>query len=387
VAKRFLLLLAAALALGGCSIGDDNSTPPQLGTKSDDEDAFTKLGFPSSATKNTTRIGGGDATADAAAVASVVFPATDDASRPTAVVLVDKDDWQGAISAAVLTANPIEAPILLTDGDELPPVTEDTLERLDPTGSDLSKDAQAIRIGDEPARPSGFKTARIEGADPYERAAAIDRFASSAKGKPSASVVVASGERPEYAMPAAAWAARSGDSVLLTKRGSVPSATVEALREHEKPAIYVLGPESVISEDVEKELRKLGRVRRIDGPTPVQNAIAFARYENGDFGWGVTVPGFNFSLASTSRPLDAAAAAALATRGVFAPLLLTDRADELPRPLESYFLSVQPGYEDDPGNAVYNRVWILGDDQALSVDAQARLDQITELIPVQTNAP
>ena len=48
---------------------------------------------------------------------------------------------------------------------------------------------------------------------------------------------------------------------------------------------------------------------------------------------------------------------------------------------------MQPGFEDDPGQAVYNRVWILGDDEQVSVDAQARLDQVTELIPVQANAP
>jgi hypothetical protein len=72
---------------------------------------------------------------------------------------------------------------------------------------------------------------------------------------------------------------------------------------------------------------------------------------------------------------------------VFAPLLLTDRPDELPRPLESYLLSVQPGYEDDPGQAVYNRVWILGDDKLISLRAQARLDEITELVPVEANPP
>ncbi len=99
------------------------------------------------------------------------------------------------------------------------------------------------------------------------------------------------------------------------------------------------------------------------------------------------MPGYNLTVANTARPLDAAAAAALAAKGVFAPLLLTDRADPLPQPLETYLLSVQPGFEDDPGQAVYNRVWILGDDKELSVDAQARLDQITELIPVQANAP
>ena len=95
------------------------------------------------------------------------------------------------------------------------------------------------------------------------------------------------------------------------------------------------------------------------------------------------MPGYNFAIANTSRPLDAAAAASLATSGVFAPLLLTDDAADLPRPLESYLLSVQPGYEDDPGQAVYNRAWILGDDDAISVEEQARIDAITELIPVQ----
>ncbi|MGH2805507.1 MAG: hypothetical protein ACRDL4_21095, partial [Thermoleophilaceae bacterium] len=77
----------------------------------------------------------------------------------------------------------------------------------------------------------------------------------------------------------------------------------------------------------------------------------------------------------------------LATRGVFAPLLLTDQVEELPEALESYLLSVQPGYEDDARDAVYNRAWILGDDSAISVRQQARIDAVTELIPVQPNAP
>jgi hypothetical protein len=66
---------------------------------------------------------------------------------------------------------------------------------------------------------------------------------------------------------------------------------------------------------------------------------------------------------------------------------LTDRADKLPRPLDRYLVSVQPGYEGDPGQAVYNRVWILGDDRAISVPLQTRLDQVSELVPVQANAP
>jgi ell wall binding domain 2 (CWB2) len=384
------MLLAVGLALAGCSVGDDSGQPPQLGAEAGDEEAAAKLGFPATATRNTIRVGGGDATADAAGVAGALYPATSSSTRPTAVVLVEQSDWQAGITAAVLAGPPILAPILLSDGGELPAVSRDTLHRLNPTGSDLSRDAQVIRIGQEVARPDGYKLAVIEGDDPYERAAAIDRFFSAARGRASRNVVVVSGESPEFAMPAAAWAARSGNAVLPVRGQSVPGPIRKALREHERPNIYVLGPKEVVGEKAVDELKKLGRrVRRIEGRTPVENAAAFARYEDRDtdFGWGVTVPGFNFTVANTPRPLDAASAAPLAARGVFAPLLLTDRADELPRPLEDYFLSVQPGYEGDPADAVFNRVWILGDEDTVSVEQQARIDQITELVPVQVNAP
>ena len=374
----------------GCSTSDEEARPPQLGVQGDDEQAAEKLGFPSSATRNTVRVGGGDPASDAAGVAGALYPSTADSDRPTAVVLVDQDDWVTGIAAAVLTGSPIGAPILLTDGGDLPPVTEDVLKRLNPKGSDLSKDAQVIRIGADTARPDGFKTALIEGDNPFQSAAAIDQFFSAARARPSNDVVLYSADQGEFAMPAAAWAARSGDAVLPVRKDRIPAPIAKALREHERPNVFVLGPESVISQKVLDQLkkRKLARaVNRIEGPTPVENAIAFTRYEKGDFGWGVVVPGYNFTIASSTRPADAAAAAALGTRGVFAPLLLSDDAEALPPKLEEYLLSVQPGYEDNPGEAVYNRAWVLGDDTAISVRQQAQIDQLTELVPVQANAP
>jgi hypothetical protein len=384
------LFLALALMLAGCSAGEDETRPPQLGVQAEDEEAAEKLGFPSTATRNTVRVGGSDAAADAAGVAGALYPATGESDRPTAVVLVDQSDWVTGISASVLAGRPIGAPILLSDGDELPAVSEDVLERLDPKGSDLSKDAQVIRVGPGVARPGGYKTALIEGNSPFERAAAVDRFFSAARAKPSNDVVLFSAESPEFAMPAAAWAARSGDAALPVRKASIPPPIIKALREHDRPNVFVLGPASVISKSVIDQLEKsrLARdVNRIEGPNPVENAISFTRYEKGDFGWGVIVPGYNFTVASTTRPADAAAAAALATRGVFAPLLLTDDPERLPQKLEEYLLSVQPGYEDDPGQAVYNRAWILGDDKSVSVEQQAQIDQLTELVPVQANAP
>jgi hypothetical protein len=392
---RWGVLLLMAVALAGCSIGgSDNSGTDGGGVvvspvapTSTQKQAAAKLGFPTVATRNTIRVGGGDPTADLAGVASAVFPSTTAQDRPHAVVLVDKDDWQGAVAGAVLNAQPLDAPLLASDGGNLPAATSDTITRLAPRGADLARDAQVIRIGSTPPAPSGLKSGKITGSDPYTTAAAIDRFFTAIRGKPSPHVIVASGEQAAYAMPAAAWAARSGDSVLFTKQNSLPTATTQAIAQHSKPDIYVLGPESVVSTRVENKLKRLGTVRRVQGPTPVANAVALARYSRRGFGWGVTVPGYNFSLASTTRPLDAAAAATLATNGVFAPMLLTNSATTLPADVTGYLLDVQPGFQTDPSSGVYNRVWILGDTKTVSLDAQGRLDQITRLIPVETRSP
>lgn len=393
--RATLLALVAASAIAGCSLSDENSggggsaTAPEPGTpatgvKSEEKSAAAQLGFPTVATKNTTRVSGGDSAADVAGATSAVWPATSDRSRPPVVALVDKDDWQGALSASVLSAAPVRGPMLLSDGPNLPPVSSDTLNRLKPKGSQLTKGAQVVLIGDKPRAPKGFKPASLSGKDPYETAAAVDRFFSAAKGKPSDDVIVTTGERAPYAMPAAAWAARSGDSILLTRQDVLPPATQRALATHERPNIYVLGPEEAVSEKVVRQLARFGKVKRIAGKNPVDNALEFARFKgDGDFGWDANVAGRNLTVASTDRPLDLAGGAAFGTNGIFAPLLLTDTDDPLPKALDGYFLDVQPGYEDDPRDAVYNHVWILGDTKTVSPAAQDRIDQVSTLIPVQ----
>lgn len=388
-ARAATVSAAACLALAGCSIGGDSGDgTPAVAPTAGQPEAVEKLGFPALATRNTVRISGGDAVADLAGVVTAVFPATTEQNRPHAVALVDRNDWQGAVAASVLNADPLGAPVLASDGGDVPAATKDALDRLKPRGADLARDAQVLRVGSKPPAPDGLKSGKIgTSADPYATAAAIDKFFTAVRGKPSPHVIVASGEQAAYAMPAASWAARSGDSVLFTRRNRVPTETLAALKAHSKPDIYLLGPESVIGTAVEKRLKSLGSVRRVEGATPVANAVALARYSRRGFGWGVTVPGYNFAIANTTRPLDAAGAATLATNGVFAPLLVTNRSDGLPPELSSYLLDVQPGYESDPSSGVYNRVWILGDTSVLSVPTQGRLDAIAQLVPVQARRP
>ncbi|HEY5053506.1 MAG TPA: cell wall-binding repeat-containing protein, partial [Solirubrobacterales bacterium] len=147
--------------------------------------------------------------------------------------------------------------------------------------------------------------------------------------------------------------------------------------------VYVLGPSSTISPDVESEIAKIdGNVQRVAGKDPVGNAIAFARYSDGDFGWNINDPGHGFVIARSDSPLDAAAAAPLSAAGTWGPLLLTDNADTLPDALRGYLLDVKPGYTTDPTRAFYNHVWVIGDQDAIDVNQQAEIDSLAELTKI-----
>ncbi len=379
-----LLLMLLVVGCGGEPRGLD---APRIGQRGDQSNASLQLGFPGFATKNTTRVGGADAVADAAAVARAVYPGGVPGAQPRAVVLADQRSWQAALAASVLMSKPLRAPLLLSDGATLPAASEQALKALAPSGASELGDAQVIRIGDAPA-PAGYRSSTLAGADPIALAAAIDRrLLSPAVGRASRAVMVVSADAPAYAMPAAGYAAKSGVPILFVHRTTIPGATFAALQAHDKPRIYVLGPESAIGPAVVRALAGLGRVTRITGLDPASSAIAFTRFSDGIFGWGVDQPGHGLVFASAHRPLDAAAAAPLSASGTYGPLLLVEQAAALPSALSGFLLDIQPGYTRDPVDAVYNHGWLIGDADAISLAAQARIDSLLDVTPIDTSSP
>jgi ell wall binding domain 2 (CWB2) len=385
--RRALLLAVLALSCVAAACGGHNGdlavpaktvTAPTPGASATQPDAAAGLGFPGFATKNTTRVGGADPVADAAGVARAVFPATSATTRPGAVVLADGRDWRVGVAAAVLAGTTVRAPLLLSDGADLPAASSDALDQLKPAGSKAVGGAQVIRVG-EVAKPAGLRTTDVRGADPFALARAVDAFSAAAAGKESRSVVIASADDPGYAMPAAAWAAKSGDPVLFVRRNAIPAATRAALTAHRRPRIYVLGPPETISQAVVSQLGRLGTVSRIGSGDPVRSSIDFARYLDGSFGWGVIDPGHGLVFARADRPLDAAAAAALSASGTYGPLIVLSNADQLDAPVNDYLLDIQPGYTKDPVRGVYNHGWIVGDDTAISTAVQSRIDELLEI--------
>jgi hypothetical protein len=382
---RRALAISLCLVVAGCG-GKSNkgvTSTPKLGAKGTDTHAAQGLGFPALATKNTTRVGGADPVADAAAVAQAVFPA----GHPRAVTLVDSGDWRAGLAAAALFAQPVGAPILLSDGTSLPAASDDALKTLAPTGSKAAGGAQIIRVGDV-AQLGGLKTTDVKGANPFALGRAIDAFLTAAGGRSSDRVIVVSADKPAFAMPAAGYAAKSGVPVLFVTHDTVPPDTRAALTAHRQPKIYLLGPTSVIGPQVQTALSKLGKVTRVAGPDPVRNAIAFARFADGSFGWGVVDPGHGLVFTGAGAdPLTAAAAAPLSASGSYGPLLLDSDASRLDPALANYLLDIQPGYDKDPVRGVYNHGWIVGDETVMSVGVQSQIDRLLEISPVnQRNA-
>jgi hypothetical protein len=341
-----------------------------------------ELGYPAFATSNTTRIGGSDPVSNAAATALAVFPATNEKQRPVAVTLVNAEDWPGAVAAAVLMAEPIKAPLLFGEAEDIPDATAEALAVLQPRGGAASGGAAVLAVGDVQV-PGGMSAAKVDAGDAATEAAGIARLRDRIAGSTPQAIVLASSSEPAFAAPAAAYAARSGDPVLFTEAGALPQPTVAALRREKGVPVYALGPGSAISGKVLKEVEAAGaEVHRISGANPVASSIAFARFADGKFGWQVTDPGHGFVLTRSDAPLEAAAAAPLSASGTWGPLLLTDSADTLPSELRGYFLDVKPGYTTDPTRAFYNHVWIVGDTGQISVEQQAEVNEVAELAKI-----
>lgn len=393
---RILLAVLGVAALGAGvyfginALSDDEAPPapaPQVAGAGEQERAVAaeQLGFPGFATKNTTRVGGSDASASAAGVALATYPSQGGVKGPAAVAMVAGDDWPSGIAASVLMSEPIGAPVLVSDTDDVPEVTSTALIALAPQGAPETGDAQVFAVGDV-ATPDDLRVANVEGASPAEIAVAIEELRQRVTDSDPDAIVLVSSDEPAFAMPAAAWAARSGNPVLFVQRDSVPTPTLDALKERNDVPVYVLGPESVISERVLRDVREVSDTLRIGGDDPVTNAIEFARFEDGDFGWSITDPGHGLVIANAASPMDAAAASPLSASGKWGPLLVSESADVVPAALRGYLLDIKPGYVADPTRAFYNHAWLVGDAKALSVGFQAQVDELLELAPIQEGA-
>lgn len=385
-----LTALALAAGLAGCGKGGPASSGGAVSARKLAPVAVQ--GAVSVATRNTTRLGGSDVAADAAAVARAVYPGLTAATRPLAVVLVDEREWLPALAASVLSGAPAGAPILYSEGDTLPAVSRETLEAMHPLGAPALGGAQVIRIGTAAALPGSFVTRTVRVGAPADTAASVAKLAATLDGGsvPSQAIVLATDAAPGLAMPAAGLAAESGAPILLVTRAGVPAATAAVLASMHRPSIYVIDAAAVGHHALDR-LRRLGTVKPITAgggaysdEEAVLSAIEVARFTDGTFGWGIKEPGHGLVFANLARPLDAPAAALLSATGDYGPLLLLASASQVPPALVKYLSDIQPAYSTPqfpPVRGVYNHGWLIGDETAISAVTQAEIDSMLEIGP------
>lgn len=321
--------------------------------------------------KNVTRIGGTSGGGTQAAVLATAYPATRPDNRPSTVIVVP-DDWRIALAATPLIARPSNFALVVGSADT--GHIAGVLRRLAAPVRPFSE------VTDGPTSDPAGVAAAV--------AAAVDRRIIPATGSGSRGVIVVSADAdPRWALPAGAYAARTGTPILFVSTNAVPSATVQALRRRgRQSAIYVLGPERAVSNGVVEQLGRLGRVVRIAGRDYATNAVRFAEFydEQTHFGWGRTgrssrrFASSNSILVNRDDWRGAITAAHLAHRGKSGPLLFTGR-DRLPAAVAYHLWRQRPAFANTPAEGPFSHVWVVGNFDEISYPVQARADYAVEI--------
>ena len=284
-------------------------------------------------------------------VANALFPEAGN-NAPGGIVRVPADNWQAGVAAAPLIRW-VNGPLVMDDGSTV---------RVESSTQDV---------------PGEFSES-----DPASLAAQIDAATVTIAGSITNKVLLVS-EDPGYAIPAAYWAAQSGDTVLFANN-ELPEATREALLRRDGEArIYTLGVDGAAL-----GLDEFGSYQNLSASNNITAALEMAEFydEDNDFGWGFELNNFgwrvdssyNFVLANRELPEMAIAGVSLGRFGKFGPLLWTDR-DRLPILTEQYLWKAKTEYFTNPVEGPFNHAWILGDYDIIDSAVQGRTNTSQEI--------
>ncbi len=197
----------------------------------------------------TTRLAGANRYETAVAISKHSFPT----GAPIVFVATGSgfaDALAGGPAAAALGG-----PVLLTSSGSVPKAVSDEIARLSPdtivvlggTGV-VSKAVYKQLSGMAPT------TVRLGGADRYETAVAISKYAFPNPGDVH-QVYIATGENFPDALAGAAEAAAKGVPILLTRSSTLPSTISDEIDRLDVSTIYVLGGKGVVSNSVANTLK------------------------------------------------------------------------------------------------------------------------------------
>lgn len=337
-------------------------------------------------TKNVTRLGTEDPIDLSILVSQTIWPSTHEQNQPGTVILVPNDNWQIALASTNLIHHPNDGPVFFIKSNSIPDSVLNEINRLQPKGN--SEGVEIMIMGEVSenvlTQLNDFKVQHLEETEPAAFARDIDRTYSNLTNDVPNQVIIGSMEEEDklYTMIAANWIAHMAEPLLYVSSDNIPEATIEALEErNDEVQMYLLGPNTVISDEVANQLEEFGSIVRINGDTPTQTAIEFAKFKDKEtnFGWGITGPGHGISFISTETQDLAIIAAPFSHLGKHAPLLWLENG-ELTNELYEYLALLKPTFEIEPTEGPYNHAFIMGSVNNISFQVQGIIDEKLEIV-------
>ncbi|WP_018924355.1 hypothetical protein [Salsuginibacillus kocurii] len=338
-------------------------------------------------TKNITRLDEEDPQTFSLMASQTIWPATHEDNQPGTVILAEADEWQHALAALTLVHHPNDGPLLLME-DGLSEELAAEIDRLAPTGNEYGIEIMvAGELSEEDQDQLGnYTIEEIPETDPAAFARDVEELYAETTGNLPDNVIIGSmeDEYQAYSMPAGSWISHMDESLLYVD-DSIPNATAESLEAREGDAnIYLLNGEDAISDEILTDLEEFGSVEEITGENPVEQSIAFAKFQDEHFGWGIDQPGHGLVFAAPDQPELALAGAPLAHLGKHAPLIWLE--DEVGEQHAEYLAELKPAFEEAPMEGPYNHGYILGTETIISYESQGVLDDLLEIDAIEGDA-
>ena len=251
----------------------------------------------------------------------------------TVILTSGHNNHLGYVLAAPALAHRHDAPVLLTEPQELPRTVRQFIERHDIDRVIILGGTKVVSTAVERAVDalSGVSVSRIAGSDVYATAAAVAAQSGRTKGVPGAfpregrTVLLATGEATADALAAGPLAYRGHHPILLTPGTRLSDEVIDFLADSRTQHVVILGGTAAVSSGVERRLQELGmQTTRWAGSDRYRTAIEIAKALLGSRSPQNCFAGDHVGLAYAWRSPDAIVSAPYLGE-LCAPLLLTDR--------------------------------------------------------------
>lgn len=268
-------------------------------------------------------------------------------------ILVLGTDFPDALSAGPL-AMKYNAPILLSQNSRISTTTLNELKRLQVKNVILLGGEAVITASVEASlKENGIlQITRIAGNNRYETAEKVAYHLTD--NQKQVKVILASGENFADALSVGSYASKEGIPILLSRKGSLPTATKKALSNLLVDEVLILGGLSAIDDAVIAEIKSIKpdmKVTRIQGESRYSTAVEVSNLYFGSSTQGIIASGVEFA--------DALAAAPFAAKHNIPILLVNDRS--VSTVLKEYL------------NKRFELLYVIGGEAAIGVPIKTQL--------------